>query len=353
MTFCFFGSYDPNYARNKILIDGLQKNGVKIVHCRSMAGNVLIRYPQLFKQFWRYKDNIDLIFVAFVGHLNVPLAWMLGKIFRKKVVFDMFYSMYDTYVFDRRSVSVGSLRAKSYWFIDKLAVTLADSVITDTQAHAEYFMRLLHVKPRKFNKIFVGGDDTIFKPLRQKIRKKIRIIFHGMFTRLHGAEFFVEAAKLLENKKSLEFILVGSSQNYTLPVRLYEELKPSNMIYYPEIPVEKLAKLLSECSISVGHLGTTIKAKSVITNKMFQAIASKTAVIAGDCPANKELFVHKKTAWFVKMGDSRVLADAIIYLSSRPKLIRYLANNGYCLFKTELTNQLIGKQLLNIVSGNL
>lgn len=349
MKICFFGSYDPTYPRNKILIDGLEKNGVSVVHCRSMSGSILVRYPELIRKFLSAKDQTELIYVAFVGQLNVPLAWVLGKLFGKKVVFDMFYSMYDTYIFDRQSAKPGSFRAFTYWLIDKVAVTLADIVITDTQAHADYFVRLLQVDPNKFKKIFVGGDETIFKTQTIAKRRKIRVIFHGMFTRLHGAEYFVAAVKSLEKEKNLEFILVGSSQNYMLPISLYKSLKPKNLTYYPEMPVSKLATLLARCDISVGHLGNTIKAKSVITNKMFQALASRVAVIAGDCSANRELFTHQKNAWFVKMGDSYDLAKAILYLSKRPRLIDTLSKNGYDLFQKELTNSQIGQRLLQVI----
>lgn len=349
MTICFFGSYDPVYARNKILIDGLQKNGARVLHCRSNAGSVFTRYPELISQFLKIKDQVDVIYVAFVGHLNVPLAWILGKLFNKNIIFDMFYSMYDTYVFDRRSARSGSFRARSYFLIDKLSAMLADRVVTDTQAHANYFVNLLKLPKRKFHCVFVGGDDTLFTPGKRKVHNKIRVIFHGMFTRLHGAEYFVEAAKLLEKEKNLELILVGSSQNYTSPIQLYKKLKPKSLTYYPEMSISKLAGLLADCDISVGHLGTTVKAKSVITNKMFQAMASRVAVVAGDCAANLEVFTQGKNAWFVEMGDPKSLAEALRFLSHHAKVVKKLADNGYRYFKIHLTNEQIGKRLIQVI----
>src|SRR3989344_1954105 len=158
MTICFFG------YPNKILIDGLQKNGVKLVSCTDKSGLFLIRYWHLFRKFLSLHQKINVVFVQFTGQLNMPIAWVLGKLFRKPVIFDAFVSIYDTYVFDRQSVEPGSTKAKFYWWVDKLACTLADCVTLDTNTHIRYFIRTFKLPSHKFSHLPVGGDDTVFKP---------------------------------------------------------------------------------------------------------------------------------------------------------------------------------------------
>lgn len=348
MKICFFGSYDPLYSRNKILIDGLKKNGVSVVHCRSIHGSFLTRYLELSRCYWNMRQQIDIIFVAFVGHLNIPLAWLLAKLTGKKIVFDMFYSMFDTYVHDRRSAKPGSLRARLYLWIDKIATAFSDIVITDTQAHANYFIELLGSKKQKFKRIFVGGDDTLFKPINKKQHSKVIVEFHGMFTRLQGAEYFIQAAKLLEKEINLEFWLIGSSSHYHDPITLYKRLNPLNMKYFGELSVKKLAQRVARADISIGHLGNTKKARSVITNKIFHALAVKTAVIVGDSPAVRELLQDKVTALFTNMADSVDLAEKIKYLAKNWHLRLQLAQNGHQLFKEKLTNMHIAQTALKI-----
>lgn len=353
MTICFFGSYNQNYSRNKILIDGLSKNWIKVLHCHSAYNSVIKRYPELIRKFVKLSRKTDVIYVAFMGHLDMPLAWMLGKLFRKKVIFDMFYSMYDTYVFDRKSAKPGSFTAFTYALIDTIAAGLADAIITDTKTHGNYFINLFHLNRRKFHRIFVGGDDTIFCPanqnnIRSKKSKKIIIEFHGMFTRLHGAEFFVKAAKRLENDRTLQFLLIGSSTNYTLPIEQYFKLKPKNMKYIPELPLPKLARMVAQSDISIGHIGMTEKAKSVITNKIFHALASRIAVIAGDCDATRELLEDGKTAIFTRMGDVDDLVNKIKFLSQNKIFREKIASKGYDLSVDKLTNVKLGRELMRI-----
>lgn len=355
MNICFLGSYNSEYPRNRILIDGLQKNGSTVYECQSAQGSILKRYPELFKKFWRIKNTVEIIYVAFVGHLDMPLAWLLARLTGKKVVFDMFYSMYDTYVFDRQSAKPGSLRAGIYFLIDKIAAMLADIVITDTKTHGNYFIRTFGLNPQKFRRVFVGGDETVFKPLKNpstKLRikklKKITVEFHGMFTRLHGAEYYVQAAKLLENEKNLKFLLIGSTANYSLPIEMYRRLKPKTMKYYPKMEVAKLARVVASSDISVGHIGITEKAHSVITNKTFHALACGVATIAGDCSANRELLTDRHNTVLVGMGDPKDLAKKIKLLITNKKLRRKIAQEGYQLFQNRLTDNHLGKELLTI-----
>lgn len=347
MKICMLGSFDPTYTRNKILLDGISKNNAKVFQCRSMSGNFLIRYPELIRQFWKIRKEIDIIFVAFVGHLNVPLAFLLGKLFKKKVVFDMFYSMFDTYVYDRKSISEKSLKAKSLWLIDKIAATLSDIVITDTNTHADYFSELLGIKRSKFRNIFIGGDDTVFYPRKGTKSDNVIVEFHGEFSRLQGVEVYIKAAKFLEKEKNLLFLLIGNTQRYPNALELYRKLKPKNMLYMPTLPVLKLAEVVATADISIGHQGGTRKALSVISNKMYHALASGTALIALDSPAARELLQDKRDVLFNMLGDVNDLAKKIKYMATHPAFRKYIAKNGYTLHKHQLTNKLVGKKLIH------
>ena len=166
MVICWFGYPNQTYSRNQILIDGLKKNGAEVLYCTDKSGLFLTRYWRLFNKFLPLRHQVDIIFVQFPGHLNMPIAWVLGKLFGKPVIFDVFISLYDTYVFDRQTARQGSVRARFYWWVDKLACTLADHVTLDTYAHIRYFVKTFHLPHRKFSRLPVGGDETLFRPTK-------------------------------------------------------------------------------------------------------------------------------------------------------------------------------------------
>ena len=173
-----------------------------------------------------------------------------------------------------------------------------------------------------------------------------------MFTRIHGAEVFVQAAKQLEHHKNLEFWLIGSSWNYLLPIKLYQKLKPRTMIYWPQLEVRKLAQKVSQADISIAHLGPTQKARMVLTNKMYHALASRVALIAGNNPATKEFLTDKKDCLLVNMYDEQDLAKKILLLASNKPLRQKIALNGYKLHQQEFTNQKLALKLLQVIRKN-
>lgn len=352
-TVCFFGYPNEDYSRSKILIDGLKKNAVKVISCTDKTGVAPLRYWRLFKKFWPLQKKVDVIFVQFPGHLNTPIAWLLGKIYKKPVIFDVFISLYETYIFDRQVAQPQSLTAKFYWWVDKLSCLLADKVTLDTNAHINYFVKTFKLQRQKFNRIPVGGDETLFHPSKLKrsgaTHQKVIVEFHGVFTRIHGAECFVQAAKKLENHPQLEFWLIGDSPNYRLPIDLYKKLKPKTMTYWPRLSVKKLAQKVAQADISVGHLGPTQKARILLTNKMFHALASRVALIAGDNEASRELLQNKKTALFVRMYDEQDLSRKILALAKNSHFRKTLAANGYKLHQQQFTNRKIGRLLKQVM----
>ncbi|MEK7615659.1 MAG: hypothetical protein AAB420_00455 [Patescibacteria group bacterium] len=140
MTVYYYGDFDPNYARNRIMIAGLERNGIRVVRSR--------------------RESYDAVIVGYSdSRWTVPVAKLL---FRKPIIWDAFYSLYDSWVFDRKLVSSRSLKAHWYWFLDWLSCKLADKILLDTDAHIEYFVKTFKIERSKFIRIFVGADDNVF-----------------------------------------------------------------------------------------------------------------------------------------------------------------------------------------------
>ena len=123
MKICYFGTYDPIYTRNRLLIQGLRENGVEVVECRTpQTANKLKKYKELIKRHKQVKKegNYDVMVVGFAGHAIMPLAWLLARLNKKKVVLDLFVSEYDSVILDRKAYPKLSLPAFKFWLLDWL-----------------------------------------------------------------------------------------------------------------------------------------------------------------------------------------------------------------------------------------
>lgn len=337
MIICYFGIYNPEYSRNRIVIKGLRQNSVEVIECRTNKKGV-IKYFDLIKKHWLIRKKYDVVFVGFPGYQAMILVYFLT---RKKIIFDAFTSLYDSMVCDRQIVRKNSFRARYYWFLDWLSCKLADKILLDTNEHIRYFAQTFNIKKEKFCRVFVGADDEIIKFTEQKEKENIFLVhFHGSNIPLQGIKYIIKAAKLLE-KENIIFNIIGSKIK-----QQYQDLELSNINFINNIPYEKLVKYISKADVSLGIFGSTEKAKRVIPNKVYEALATGLAIVTANTVAVGELLIDKQNVLFCKNADSYDLARKILKLKDNNKLKEKISKNAYELFIKKLTPKKIIKQFL-------
>ncbi|MBU2472893.1 MAG: glycosyltransferase [Patescibacteria group bacterium] len=346
MVICYFGIYNKDYARNKILISGLKKNGVEVIECNSKKHS-LSKYFDLIKQYWKLRKKIDIIVVGFPGQTIVPLAKLIC---RKKIVFDAFLSLYDSMVLDRKLVPKKSLKAKYYWFFDWLSCKLADEILLDTNEHINYFIKTFNIKSSKFNRIFIGADDATFYPrIVEKDRDKFIVHFHGTYIPLQGVKYIIEAANILKDE-NIFFRLIGNGQEYKNIKEKIEYFNLQDRIELVDlIPVEEVSEYIAQSDICLGIFGDTIKAKRVIPNKLYECIAMRKPVITANTLAMMEAFRDNQELAFCQIANAQSLANKILELKNNQELREKLARQGYDLYKKKFCPSVLGLELLNIL----
>ena len=161
MRICYFGNYDSEYARNRVIMKGLRENGVDVLECRSKSGGW-----KEYADLWRIHKKIGNYDFMIVGYsdsrLIVPFAKILNR--GKFIVWDAFYSLYDSWVFDRKLANPRTIKARYYWLIEWIAVKTADRILLDTLSHIDFFVKTYKIPKRKFIRVLIGADDSIFYP---------------------------------------------------------------------------------------------------------------------------------------------------------------------------------------------
>ena len=76
-----------------------------------------------------------------------------------------------------------------------------------------------------------------------------------------------------------------------------------------------------------------------------EAFALKTPVVAFDVPAGNEIMVNEETAILVNKGDSKALAEAIIYLLNNPGIGKELAKKAYEAYQQNFTTEVMVKKM--------
>ncbi len=353
MKICYFGTFDENYLRNRIIRKGLEQNGCQIELCRTKYSNLLKVYFELLINWIKIsKEDVKAIIVGETGYVLMPLAWLLSKLWNKKLILDAFFSLYDTYVCDRKIVKENSLEAKKLFILDKFGCLLADLVLLDTEAHIEYFKNKFCLYKKKFIRVFVGTDNSIFYPRDvERINNKFVVLHWGTFIPLHGVEYILKSAKILEFQQDILFQFIGEGQTYPEVINLSKKLNLKNIEFISYESEETLVEKIAQADICLGIFGSTEKAKRVIPHKVYQAIAMKKPVITGDSPAIREVFEDKKNILLCEIANPDSLAEKILKLKNDTFLRKKIAENGYSLFLEKFTPFEIVKDLLEYVNN--
>ncbi len=358
MKICYFGAYDRAYARNFVLRRGLELNHVQVIECHIPVKTKLWkRYPCLLQQFMRIPHVFDAILVAETNQYVMPLAKMLSVLTGKPLIFDIFFSLYDAYVKDRKSVTETSVKAKIFRALDLISGRLADHVLADTRQHLEYYHTEFQIPRECMSVIYVGYDDTIFFPTTfpDSFRNDsgFLVTFIGTFIPLHGIEYILHAAKQLEHDQVIRFEFVGKGQTYQEMRTLADGLNLGNCVFHGATDLENLPRYIAKSDLCLGIFGNTEKTTRVIPNKVFHALAMKKPIITGDTPAIREVFRDHDHLLLCPVANATALANTILRVKQDESLRMKIAENGHQLVAANFLPLVLGQQLKQLIQSLL
>jgi glycosyltransferase involved in cell wall biosynthesis len=345
----FICGREPEYTRNQMILRALERN-FQVVRVTDSSRPFILRsllvILKLLPNLWR---GHDWVFVGFYGQPLLPIVKLLT---RKPVIFDAFVSTYDTLCFDRKWFRPNSVGGWLTYLLDRYTCLLADKVLLDTRAHADYFAETFDLPREKLSVLYLGYDDSTFHPREAQLPEgpqQFIVFYYGSFLPLQGIEYIIRAAKLLEHE-TVKFEIAGRGPTYREIRRLAKDLATTNVEFVDWIPYHQLPMAIARASICLGgHFSAVGKAQRVIAGKTYQFLAMAKPTIVGDNPANRELFTHKKNVYMCRMADEKALAAAIVALKDDQRLREQIAAEGFRLVTSTLNTQKLGKSLLSII----
>ena len=324
---------------------GMKENDLKVIECRDTRPIIKRFFGLVNKAIYK---EFDIIFVAYPGHLDMFAAKIISLIKKKPIIFDAFISTYDTMINEWKFGTRYSPKGIYYHLLDRISCQLANIVLLDTEQHIDYFVKEFNLKRSKFVCIPIGADEEIFHPCKNtRISDKFQILYYGHTNPLHGFPYIVEAAKLLENEKDIEFLLIGDKRWFRYERDRNKDLK--NVKFYDAVLFREIASYIANADICLGIFGITIKAQNVIPNKAYEIIAMRKPLITGNTLAAKSYFKNKENAILCKVGSAHAIVESILLLKNNQKLREKISENGYELFKDNFTTKKIGQQMKNII----
>ncbi|MZR32172.1 glycosyltransferase [Sneathiella litorea] len=302
-TVLWWGRFDPDYSRNRILRQAFSALGWRVIDFRpgiSPLGDLEATLKGVQKP--------DILWLPAFRQRDMAAAAKWARRRELPVIFDPMISAYDKQVFERRKFAEKSRKAIDLRKKERGIFLKADRIIADTAGHAVFFADTFVLDPDKIHVIAVGAEESLFTsapPAEKPPHEPLEVLFYGSFIGLQAPEIIVEAAKLCDIP--LRWTLLGDG-----PLKAACETAAAG---YPTItfedylPYEKLPARIQEAGILLGVFGTSDKAARVIPNKVYQALACGRTVITRESTA----YPTPKSKGLIEIpaGDPRALADHV------------------------------------------
>lgn len=358
------------------MIEGLRLHNVKVTEFHSQlwygiedriniasGGWLSLKFPlrifsaylELFSKTKGIKSqDTDAIIIGYPGLIDVFFGWILARMLKKPLIWDIFMSLYlisSERQIDKQGI-LGLISVKILRLLEFVALRLPNVLIIDTEEYADWFSKQYKISRDKFHCIPTGANDRIFFPRKvTNPEKDFTILYYGSFIPNHGVLTILHAAVLLREYHNLRFLLVGDGPQKKEAIEFSRLLELDNVIFLPWLEQTELINIIARSNICLGVFGNTPQSIMTIQNKIYECLAMAKPIITGRSKTIQKAFIDKKHLVLCNRLDPKSLADSILLLYCDHNLRKAISISGYNIFIENYSTKIIGEKFYRIIES--
>ncbi len=364
----FFGSFDvgEGYPRARSLIQAAEAWGIETSVLRqdllpvrgkrlgtisrpwawpSAAWRMCGGARALRERLRRYlaEHPVDAIVVPYPGHFAV--RWV-RDIWDGPIVLDLFLSLADTAVGDRKMFRRGGVAHRLFSRIDRRACESADRVFLDTVEHAEFVAHSTGLPTSKFDFVPIGDPDApaLASEPPGHVDGLLRALYVGTGAPLHGVETVLSACARVDG---LELTFVGGTPAHRAAARSLGVAKVPTVLSW--VDGRRLHDLLESHHVVFGVFGTGDKAQRVVPFKVVHALAHGRVAITAETSAVQTLLEPGADCLTTPAGDPAALSRALAGVVGGPQLLTKIGQSGRRRYERTFSAKAIGRRFLGVL----
>lgn len=349
-----------------MMIDGLRRLGVEVIICheplwRNIDDRVTIAsggwnsirflfrvistYSKLLSRYVKV-GAYDVMFLGYPAHYDVLLAWILAKIKRKPLCWDILMSIYQVAI-ERKLDRISPGTILLIKIIERYASRLPDMLFLESEEYIEWYTKTHDLSRKKFRKLPMGVDTDKYHPIEKVVgNSKFTILYYGSFIPNHGVQLMAEAASQFSNHSNILFNFIGTGPEYGIIKKWIDDKHINNVHLLGWVDDETLLSNISQADMCMGVFGITPQSHMTIQHKILECLAMKKPVISGESALMKRTFTHKENIYLCERNVTG-LVNGLIELINDSNLRKKIALNGYDFVIGNFSFDIIGKLCLD------
>ncbi|MEZ9917920.1 glycosyltransferase [Vibrio breoganii] len=291
------------------------------------------------------------------GHL-LFIDMLIAKIFRTRVIFDFYISHYDTAVNDRKLVGPASRKGRYISWLERKLTKWSDVIVCLNRSEANYYKKFMcNNVEEKIEIIPLVVDRVKSRDINSEIgSESFNICWWGTYIPLHGLDKIIEAFSLLKGE-NVKLYIFGDSAHKSKP---YEELVrklniSDDVIFNHEFTFQnrKLPKfLINNCDLALGNFGDSQKAKTVLVNKLVDALALGIPCMTMKTDGCIEFLSSGDNVIFTnKSPDAENIAESFEFALNNKAKIRYIGRRGHEIYNENFCPEIFSERYLKLLKN--
>ena len=292
LTVVFFPVHNINYPRNNRIRSFLCGAGWTCIAIERGVGRetTLSEKVRAVKGLLANARRADVIVLSELSNRYAAFTWLVARLFSAVHVVDGFIGVYETDIEDKKLASARSVRAYLARLIDRVAQTSADVYLVDTDVRRSALDTALRPNSSCITLPVGAPSWARFTSTSPANHGPTRVLYYGNYIPLHGLEHFVEAWGQAANREEIVATFIGRGDRYDAVRAAVDMAQLADRVeFLPPVAEPDLAAHIADSDVVLGVFGDSLKARTVIANKVWQGLATGRTVMTRSSDALDEV----------------------------------------------------------------
>lgn len=197
-------------------------------------------------------------------------------------------------------------------------------------------------------------EDSDFRERNNFKSTDLLLFYGGILGYAQGLEIILKAAKLLEDKPEVQFIIQGSGPEKDKLVNLKAELKVTNVHFFDPVSKSEMPSIVKAIDVALVPLKNLPLFQGAIPSKVFEALAMKKPLLLGVDGEARQHFIEKAQAglFFLPENEEDLVRQIRQIIENPAKLID-MGNNARSYVSANFNRDKIALDFLKLLENNL
>lgn len=177
-----------------------------------------------------------------------------------------------------------------------------------------------------------------------------KVIHFGALGIANGASYIIEAASLLKENSSIEFLFVGGGSTEDDLKKMCREYKLKNVKFLGRFAMNDLSEIVNLSDVSIVSFKDLPILYTNSPNKLFDSLSAGKPIIVNSAGWTKRLVEENSCGYYVNPNKPSELVDKILFLQSHPEVVKQQGLASRRLAETKYDKSILCKQFVDVIN---